>query len=280
MAKTKTRRARTSAPTIPIAGKDYELKLPTDYLSYTQLSMYLKCPYQYYMRYVMKQKQKYGVPLFYGGVVGSTLEEINRFKLKKKKDMSTKAAQKLLKTFFDDKEDQVEDWQDTDPDVVFAQSNKFIKAYMAEWADDIMPARMANNKPGIEWEFTVDLAGVPVRGFVDLVCENEGVIDYKVKNDTRLIKVEDDLQLRTYADATQLGRTGFIVFQKKSGVITQIGRKKKLNLKKNRQWLEIVVSRVAQAISAGIFPPTDPQSNFLCSEKYCSYWKQCYGKCR
>lgn len=267
-------------PSIPVAGKDYELKLPNPYLSYTQISMYQKCPWQYYLRYILKQKQTYGVPLFYGGVVGMVMEEVNLWKLKKKKDMKVKDALKHLNAFFDEKEAEVDDWQDTDADFVLKQATQFVKQYMEEWAEDIEPVRMPNRKPGVEWEFTIDIAGVPVRGFVDLVCEHNGVVDYKVKNDTRLVKVEDDLQLRTYAEATGIVDTGFIIFQKKSGKITQMGRKKKLNLKKNLKWLEAVVSRTAQAISLGVFPMTDPQINYLCKERYCSYWKGCYGKCR
>ena len=51
---------------LPMPGVDYELDLPRQHLSYSQISLYLKCPAQYYHRYVLGMASPFSVHFFEG----------------------------------------------------------------------------------------------------------------------------------------------------------------------------------------------------------------------
>lgn len=253
---------------IPLPGKDYELKLPSDHLSWSQIELYLQDPIKYQFRYVHGMKEPKTPALAEGTAMTRLLELSGIRKIKKGKHLGLDDALKNYVKIAD------EEFKDLEDSGATERADKFLRELWSSGEPPFLPV-MVGKKPGCEYEFNVEIAGVPVLGYVDLV-ENDRVIDYKVGKDAYRYDPQTSVQLDLYAVA--LGRTqvGYVVFEKKSGKIHFKNGSR--HLKTAKRWIEITVSRVAQGISAGIFPPSNPAQNSLCSSQWCHFWNLCYGK--
>lgn len=259
---------------IPIAGEDYELKLPKDHLSYSQIDLYLKCPEKYRRRYDEGVQGPYTVALAEGTVMGKVLERVGKRLLpgktgKRGKPPALKTAQNWWDKAAAEEFPKVDEWYSENERVVETRGHAFLKGFYAE--DE--PARM---KPvAVEEERTILIAGVPVLLIPDLVEENF-VIDYKVARTDRNYKVDDSLQLSLYAYGFEKERVAYMIFRKeKLDHVLLPSERRNPNW---QFWLEFTVAQVARAISMEVFPPCLPEENWLCSPKWCEHWKTCFGK--
>ena len=169
----------------------------------------------------------------------------------------------------------METWYDQDEDEVLDRGLKFIETFWETGSNgpDIEP-QMIGDKPGCEAAFEIELAGIKIIGFADLV-EDGNVSDYKVAKTARFYDVERSLQLSIYALAFEKRRVGYYVFEKKTGKVVELFANR--NLKATRKWVEFVVGSVAQGISRSVFPPCQQENAFLCSEAWCPHYGTCAG---
>lgn len=273
-------------PKMPLPVKDYPLSLPqleyhgTPYangcLNWSQISLYIDCPEKYRRRYVDGVTEPNSIYAMEGTILAKVLEESGIRKVEKGKHMPLKVAlgchtkvhQQMLPT--------VSQWHGLKPAVVIERGQGFIRKLWGDGEPSINPVRMPNGKPGCEYQFTINLAGVDVTGTTDLV-EDGAVLDYKVvsSRSSQRLKVDDSMQLGLYAVALGVPRVGYIMFDKDTGEITpQYSRR---DFTRYRRWLEHTVAHVARAISLKVFPPCLPEKNSLCSKQWCHYFKDCYG---
>jgi len=264
--------------------RDYTLDLPTDYLSVTQIEEYLRCPRQYYFDYILKQPRKPNLALIEGGAMAKGLAD---FHLNKNlTGYSPVSSVSLLE------EHIMKEWENLDPEprdesisTVIQRGKDFLSTYIS--TSQAVPRRVRKRSlfhrrrmdwvEGVEEEFRIRIAGVPVIGFIDLV-EEDMITDFKVckPGSTRYYIPGKSLQLAMYAHATHIPGVRYYCFLKGENRTKIIPTT--LDLKATRRWLKMVVSSVAKGISQQVFPPCNPIHNNLCSTKWCSYWDKCYGK--
>lgn len=262
-------------PAVPLPGKDYELNLPKGYLSFSQIDTYLRCPQQYYRTYVLDGPRINSAEAFEGTCLGKTLEEMGCRKLgaSRSKTMTATQAIEWHKVYLNSHVDEVDQWNGHEPADLLKRGDAFLKRFWKQEEPLITKERLVD----VEHEFSITLAGVEIRGVVDLL-ERNYCWDYKVrsKNSMRYLNVDRSLQLSLYAVATGREKVGYIVFVKDDGSI--IHKQSVRDLKRTKSWLEFMVSQVAQGISKGAFMPCNPADNYLCSSQWCAHWDSCYGQ--
>lgn len=273
--------ARTKLPlyvrkaSLPMPGVDYELDLPAKHLSYSQISLYLKCPAQYYHKYVLGMSTPNSVYFFEGNCMDHVMETTARRWAKKGKHLSRLDAGKEYSEFFSKNEGAVEQWFDIKPDDVIGRALSFISQVFdgnGKLLNVIQP-RMIGRRVGTQLRWEREFAGVPVVGVTDLLTENR-VWDYKVVGKTP--DAHNSLQLSFYSVAHDIANVGFFAFLKtKTPSVKLIPTTRRP--RKTKQWLDVVVARVAMGISKKIWTPCEGELSWWCSEKWCSVWKECRG---
>lgn len=271
----------------PIAGVDYELKLPPgkNWLSWTMIDTYLKCPERFRRTYIEGVGQEVNSALFQGSILTAVLEQIGLAKIKKLKKL-TKAKEaialhrKYMRDGIEDKHaldgkklhvDDVKRWDDTTPDRLAVQNEILLEIFYNKEYGDLNPT-------GVEEEVLVEFAGVPFHTWVDLV-EPEWVWDYKTTGSGgHFLNADKSLQLMLGCVALWRPKRGYIIFDKKTKDVYQKRAKEPLDLDQAKQWVTFTIATIARAISLGAFTPCSPAENFLCSEKWCQHWGDCYGK--
>jgi len=253
-----------------LPGRDYELKLPKGHLSPSQITLFLQCGEKYYREYVLGQRGPLTWPLAEGQTMARTMEWANKAFLADGEHLHKEALLTVHRTYANE-ECEKATGDDCDLQTVIDRGKEFLTKFDHTQLNPVM----VGTKPGVELAKTIKIAGVPIKLVVDLL-ESEGVIDFKVAASTRYYDGERDLQMSFYAVAFDRTDVSFCVFCKKKMEIAWVPGTR--DLKKTKKWLEIVVSRVAHAISNGVFPPTNPAKDFLCSPKWCPHWETCYGR--
>jgi hypothetical protein len=248
------------------------ISLPKDYVSVTQIEMYLRCARQYEFRYLQNITSPPGVALIEGSSCHVALEHNNGQKIESHKDLEAKEVAECFADTFSEKSKEIEDWESETKDKVIDRGTKLLNKYMGDISPVIQPL-------AVEKEFRanliIDEEPVEVLGYVDV--EQEGILsDYKVVGRVKSQgDTDNSLQLATYGVATGTPEAEFICLCKTK--TPKIERVKTLLNDKTSQWAAEVIAGVVRAISLGAFPPCDP-THWCCSERFCGYWHLCRGK--
>jgi len=281
-------------------------KLPRGYLSPSQITMYLKCPRQYYFRYIRDDKRPPGVAMTLGTGTHAAAEKTHHHIV----DHQVPAPiEELLEAFSDKFEKGAadvpkEEWKEEGnaKGLVKDMGVRLVTIYNRDFAPIVQP-QVLKGVRGIEQKVEVSIAGVPMLGFIDLIDTNADAImtaeerallqgqgtdvpavfrtavaDLKTKQkSTAQGEIDGSLQLTFYSYATGIGLVRFdqLLKQKKP----KVKRIHSQRTKQDHAWLSEIVSSVAKAITAGIFPPCDPTS-WACTPKWCGYYHLCRGKHR
>lgn len=271
----------------PIAGKDYELKLPPGkkWLSWTMIDTYQKCPEQFRRTYVEGVRGVVSSSLFQGSILTAVLEQVGIAKIKGLKRLS-KAREainlhrKYIREGIEDKHaedgkkfciEDVERWDGITAEQLVAQNEIFIELFFRKEYEAFKPI-------AVEQEVLVDFAGVPFHTWVDLV-EEEWVWDYKTSGSGgRYLNADKSMQLALGCVCLDKLKRGYIIFDKKTKDVYQKRAVEPLDLKQAKQWLTFTIATIARAISLGVYTPCSPAENFLCSDKWCHHWRDCAGK--
>ena len=269
---------------------DQEVKLP-DFtggrLSPTQITMYLRCPLQYFHRYVRGSKEPPGVALIEGSAHHASLEMNNKHKVNTKEDLPVKLVVEKFEDDFNTKKKDIGDWEKETTESVISRGRGILKVYFSEFAPKLQPEL-------VEHEFILNIGSVPVLGYMDVagkVENNKNVaVDYKVVSRAKTqAEILGDIQLGFYGwglkkkllfedsstDNNLPVFSGFCMLKKTKRPEVEWSCCKITN---NRLlWLRQLVLHVAHSIQKGSFPPCDPTS-WACSSKFCGYYKECRGK--
>ena len=132
--------------------------------------------------------------------------------------LKQKEFERIYKEFAGRAFAKVEDWGNTDEDEVLWRSSSFINDLYKDGRGtiDLQPV-------AVQQEFNVEIAGVPVKGFIDCVEGTKkkefAIRDYKVTGNPRFLTPGKSLQLKIYAVATGIWEVGFLIFDKKKGTV-------------------------------------------------------------
>jgi hypothetical protein len=284
-------------------------KLPKKYGSHSQISMYLRCPRQYYLRYVCDHKRPPGVAMCLGSGTHSAVEKTHHHLVDHKVPAPT---EELLDCFSDSFEKASEDlesaaWEKegTTEGAMKDIGTRLVRIYNEKYAASVRPQVLivdGQEVRGIEKKFEVDVAGVPMLGFIDLIDTNDAssttsdaeralllkngtdvpeamrtvIADFKTRAKTASqADVDGDLQLTLYSFAMKIPAVRFDLLLKQK--VPKFKRVSALRQEVDHLWMKEVVHGVASAITAGVFPPCDPTA-WACSEKWCGFWHMCRGK--
>jgi len=236
-------------------------------LSPSQVSTYMTCPAKWYFRYLVGLSEPTTGVLALGKAFHATLARNFRQKASTGRDME---SQELREVFADEWSSAIEDAalrDGEDEDELATTGQILIAAYVAEAAGPLLPHAVEQTVQG-------EIAGVKVRGIVDLLDTEGRVIDFKTASKRpNGLSAEHSLQLTTYAmitpGASGLCRLDTVTKTKTVQVIQQsyqVGAEA-------RRFAEILYPMVQESIQDGIYPPH--RSSPMCSRRYCGYWREC-----
>ena len=156
---------------------------------------------------------------------------------------------------------------DEDADELAATGQLLVAAYLTEAAGRLHPHAVEQTVQG-------EIAGVKVRGIVDLLDTDGRVVDFKTASKRpNGLSADHSLQLTTYAmitpSASGLCRLDTVTKTKTVHVVQQSYRVGA----EDRRFAETVYPMVQESIRDGIYPPH--RSSPMCSRRYCGYWREC-----
>lgn len=270
---------RASKFQLPIHSKGH--------LSPSQISMYYRCPHQYYLRYVEGIKSPPGVALVEGSAHHAALEEDNNYYIKRGKRLPLKKVQKVFEERFADGKREIKKWWGEKDKDVIERGRIIQEVHRVEFSSHFQPEAS-------EHEANYKIGDVYVKGIVDTfgTVDNKhlytnpmkkikSVVDYKtVSRKKTQDDLDNDFQLTHYGwyvlSTMKMKEpyVGFCCLMKDSfksvwqPVLVTVSRIK---------WYRHIVLSVADAISRGSFPVRNPVG-WECSEKFCGYYKRCKGK--
>jgi hypothetical protein len=157
--------------------------------------------------------------------------------------------------------------EDEEGSELAATGEALATAYISEAAGSVQPGT-------VEQAVVGEIAGVKVRGIVDVIDVNGCVVDFKTASKRpNGITAEHGLQLTTYAmitpGASGVCRLDTVTKTKTAQVIQQsyeVGPEE-------RRFAETLYPMVQDSIRDGLYPPH--RSNLLCSRRHCGHWRSC-----
>jgi len=256
-------------------------KLPKGTFSHSQYYEFKKCPKSYEFKYVLGKPSKKTASLVRGSNIHSLVEKSLLAKMDGKATTFAEVRD-VASDLFKAESESIEDWEDEDPAAV---QTVIVDSY-ATWHMYALPKL---NPVAVESGFAVNIAGVPMVGYIDLIdsvpiAPEEGsparqvVVDLKTTTKSwSQDQVEKNTQLTLYSEVvgTPSVRIDQLV-QLKKGV-----EYRPIESQRGRQQQEVFkedLAETADLIRAGVFPKAQID-HWACGPR-CSYWTECRGKAR
>lgn len=249
-----------------------------EYLSITRMEMYLRCGLQYQHRYGEGVKLPPAVAMVEGSCGHEALAFNNRHKVKKGDDLKPAVVQECFADTFSKMKKDIENWEGEKPDGVIKRGKTLLARYMATQAKNVRPEL-------VEHEIKVDVAGVPMLGYLDVAGRINGidsVVDYKFVGKPKTTNdVSSSIQLSFYGmwrlfEKPTMSRinVGFCSLVKSTNPHVKYEH---VPLTEDRiRWFVYMVQAVQASIKKGIFNPCNP-TDWCCSPRFCGYWRVCRG---
>ena len=247
------------------------------HLSVSQILMYIRCPLQYYFRYIMNLKVPPKAALAFGRSMHTTLELNYKQKVESHDDLAEDIMCDSFVTDWDKFSPIVEFEDEEDPAEIKDTGVELVKSYRKNVAITIQPVE-------VEMKCEINIVDVakPIIGYIDLIDDKERIIDHKTASRSPDIKkITQSIQLTSYAISyfakyqkmpTSLV-LDYLIKTKEPKIVRLEGTRNEGDIKRFVR----TVKDVAKNIDDKRFHPCDPES-WICSEKWCGYWKVCHEK--
>jgi len=261
---------------------NHGLTLPKGYLSISQIEMFIRCPRSYYYRYIKGIKSPPSIALVTGSSGHAALEMNFRFKAKDAGKQDAPVAD-VLDAFGTEFDERTKELERPNP-LTLSHTKDRTYDLISLHQEQVAPGLVPEDENAIEQELKMEIGGIQMLGFADLITPT-AVVDHKFVGKTKSVnEASNSLQLTFYAKATgkDTGAFNCLVKSKQSPKTGKWSAPKVQvvpsapRTQQDYTWLESVVQGVAHAISSGVFPPTDP-TTWMCSEKFCGFWHMCRG---
>lgn len=275
------------AVAVNLVDDSLEPRVSKPHVSFSQLSMYLRCSMQYYFRYIVGLKEPPKLPLAIGKGGHSALEYGGRYKMKNGVDLAVPDMLDIASTFIDIESEEVEA-PASEKGEAKDRAVAAIRVYQTRDAAAVNPA-------GVEVEFNLDLNDPdepniePIRivnGKIDIITTDTGVWDYKFVGQARS-QNEVDLspQLSLYGKVFRVltgryaSKTGYQMFLPGStrtppdsrAIYRDAALMTPEKQEARFQRLRFQFQQVEKGIRTGMFMPTDDPR--VCS--WCGYRDRC-----
>lgn len=237
-------------------------------LSFSQVSMWLRCPRQYLYRYLMDLKMPPGGAQIQGSAYHFAIAEA----LKVKKDKGELVTEEDFKGMFDQgwkdklKTGEKIDWRGNKPGVLKDEGMNVGLVYHEKIIPTLKPKE-------IEVRDVIEVKGIPFIRIKDLILESGNIVDHKLASKRYSESgIHSDLQSLAYLYPNS-GTFTYHVGLKLKVPDVQIMPYKRTLLE--IKWWEELVEEVFKAINAGMYPPNP--LGWYCSPKWCGFWDVCRG---
>ncbi len=268
--------------------KIYEL--PKDYLSVSQVGLYQKCGERYRRKYVADQPSPLSSNQSHGRLIHRAVETMLRYKMEH--EQQTPPPEVGQDAISDNLQEATQDIEVWDPKVQNAEefeetARELVTIYQEDRLPEALPRAvelkmetiLRNSIPFVGWTDMVEASPMnthpePIKELGD-IAQADSVRDLKATGRKYgAHRVENSLQLSLYAEILNVENVGFdLLVQKKK---SEFVRQDFIRTPREKKHAVDVVEDVAKAISAGIFPRTDPE-HWMCSKKWCPYFAECRG---
>ncbi len=247
--------------------------LQLDHVSVTQIRMYLRCPAQYYFRYVLGLKVPPPGATVLGRAVHCGLEYCFREKLEKMEAPPVNRILDIYDAAFEAERPEA-DWKEEDPGKAKDDGAALLRLHYQEVAPHLVPAAVERRV-----EIPMEKENTYLLGFIDLETADGLIVDHKTVSRTPPEdKAAEDIQLSAYALAYRRAhgkmpngvRLDFLVRNKTVKIVTRSANRTEADL--IRFWK--LAKGVVKAIQAEVFYPNP--DNFMCSPSACGYWEECH----
>jgi len=248
------------------------MELPKGHLSISQIRCYLRCPMEYYFRYIEGIPTPPNGSLALGRAVHKGIEHYFRQKLNTGEGPTLAEVLDAFATSFEQYSQEV-DWGHENLGKSKDDGINLLKLYIQEKAHLVIPK-------AVECQVMIPLAGTYLIGYVDLITEAGDVIDHKMLSRTPPEdRAEHDIRLTCYAlayltiygEIPQSVQLNCLVRNKSLKIVTRSATRSLQDI----NWFNRLTEDVARAIRAGIFY-SNPD-NFMCTPTACGYWELCHS---
>jgi hypothetical protein len=253
-----------------------EIEVPGGYLSNSRIGKYLRCGEDYRRTYIEGVRWKGNGATSVGksvhSLVENTLRDLMSTGTLRPLEAGLDEAQGTTKGILDDTE-LVGLELDTPTDEYVERVRAAYTVWHRVRAPEIVPL-------AIEKRFDQQINGVRCVGIIDLIDIGSGVktvVDLKItKRKKSEREARNSLQLAMYANVTNTPHVGFdAVVAKASG--SEVHPVRAILTAGDLAWAGTLVRNVAESINKGVFPLSSPEE-WWCTERFCSFWKECRGK--
>jgi RecB family exonuclease len=259
------------APPIAPPEPQHELKplSPGDALSPSQVNTFLSCPAKWMYRYLLGLPDPQTSARFVGACFHRTVEAYFRFRLE------NKAEPEDLGAFLDGSYEI--DWAEgvgggefmdsEDPAELRELGRSLLEVVLRDEAPSIQPAAMEVRVDG-------DIAGVPVRGIIDLLDVDGRVIDLKTAAKAPSgIRPDYRLQVTAYSMLSGAAKGAARLYTVTKTKTIKVVQQSFDVTTEDVAYARVMYPMVRDAIRDGLFYPR--RDSMFCSRKWCGYWREC-----
>jgi len=241
-----------------------------NYLSVTQIKMFLRCPLQYYFRYIKGIKMLPNSAMTMGRCIHSTIERYYKEQLRGKHDMTVEEVEERFASLWAVESKETDFKKDEMPDKLKDEGIKLMGKYLLDIAPTVKPKEIEK-----KFELTFENVSYTLKGIIDLIEEDGTIVDHKCsKRSPVQSEVDRDIQLSAYtlAYGSLYGkqpnglRYDYLVRNKTPKTVQCVTARSQKAL---NRFLKLI-GYVSQSIEQGIFYPNE---SMLCST--CGYKDLC-----
>lgn len=130
-------------------------------LSPSALTIFAKCPFQFYALYILRIRQPLNHALFFGNIFDDTMNYNYKDKITSEKDLPRDVVTDFFVTKFDSEKQRVGSWEDKKPKDLREVGAKGVSAFMEEVTPDVHPVEVQTRLSMTFQENNLVLVGYP-----------------------------------------------------------------------------------------------------------------------
>lgn len=258
------------------------------WLSASQLGMFLRCPRQWAFRYIEKLVIPPNGAMKQGNAIHKAVEKNYVQKMDTKIDLPENDLTDFFATEFEQQleAEEVQLNEDETKGGLLDQGVQLVRVFRSGIAPKVQPVAVERNFKVVVGK---DKTQIVLNGYIDVIDEQGRIRDTKAMAPSRVPKSDAlgcDLQLSTYALARKLEDKDSLPTETTPArlmldVTVKLAHPEARILPTARsiEGLRMhvnTIGNVAKAIAADAFPRNP--TGWWCSEKWCGYWSRCMGK--
>lgn len=249
------------------------LTAPRECQSPSQVNCYLGCPCKWYYRYLVGLDDPKNSSLALGIAVDEALSHNFRQKAETRQDLPAGAVCDAFSCAWAEQAAEATFVEGEDPDDFHEAGRGLVDLFMAKRAPHIQPA-VIDGAPAVQVKVSGEIAGVPVRGVIDLFTEDGVTVDLKTSaRKPGSIGADYRLQMTTY-DLLNNHSRGLARFEYMIRTKTPKVEPYAIEITPaDVAYAEAVYPLALEGMKDGLHIPR--RSSNLCSRKYCSFWQRC-----